>query len=204
MGMNSPKEENTIEYYDQNAVSWALAHGGDSEVSYWQAEMKRFYELLPGGKVLEIGSGSGKDAFCLMRLGYSYTGTDASSGLLEVARKRNPSAEFIKVDVKMLSFPEQSFDGFWCVATLLHIPKEEIDEALLSIRRQIRIDGIGFISVMAGAGEKIDKETNRLFSYYSAKGFREVLERNGFKVIEESRRKRESNGWWLCYWVRVS
>lgn len=200
--MRTDKEKQTVKYYDKKAEAWANTHHGFEEVSYWQSEMERFHELLPSGKVLEIGSGSGKDAESLIKMGYDYTGTDASEGLLKVAKKRNPRATFKHVGVHDLDFSEHEFDGFWTVATLLHIPKDRTDEALQKIKTQIKSGGIGFITMKAGAGEREDPETGRWFAYYSKEGFQEVLERNGYQVIEEKNRQGEKD-WWLCFWVKV-
>lgn len=195
------REKRTVGYYDKKAEAWATAHGGYEDVSYWQSEMEKFHDLLPNGKVLEIGSGTGKDASALIAMGYDYTGTDASEGLLKIAQKRNPQATFKHVGVHDLDFPEHEFDGFWTVATLLHIPKNKLDEALQKIKTQVKPGGIGFITMKAGAGEKEDPETGRWFAYYSKEGFQETLERNGFEVIEEKNRKGEKD-WWLCFWVK--
>lgn len=195
------KEKQTVGYYDKKADDWASAHHGLEEASYWKSEMERFHELLPSGKVLEIGSGAGKDAESLIKMGYEYTGTDASEGLLKVAQKRNPQATFKHIGVHDLDFPEHSFDGFWTAATLLHIPKDRVDEALQRIKTQVKPDGVGFITMKAGAGEREDPETGRWFAYYSKDEFQGVLERNGFKVVEEKSRKGEKD-WWLCFWVK--
>lgn len=200
--MITDKEDKTIGYYDREANGWVTAHHGDETESYWKNEMTRFHELLPKGKVLEIGSGSGKDASSLIRLGYEYTGTDASGGLLKIAQERNPEAEFKKISVYDLDYPQQSFDGFWTAATLLHIPKDRIDETLQRIKTQVKPGGVGFITLKAGAGERPDSETGRWFSYYSKEEFGEVLKRNSYEVIEEATRKGEKD-WWLCFWVKV-
>ncbi|OGD08295.1 hypothetical protein A2397_03635 [Candidatus Amesbacteria bacterium RIFOXYB1_FULL_44_23] len=199
--MKTERELKTVGFYDKSAEAWTSMHGGNEGNSYWQDEMARFHELLPTGKVLEIGSGAGKDAAALIALGYDYVGTDASKGLIEVAQKRNPGAKFVNVAVEDLNFGEEKFDGFWTAATLLHIPKDEIDEALGSIKSQLKPGLAGFISMKAGAGEREDKETSRWFAYYSQEEFREILERNGFVVAEENTRKGEKD-WWICYWVK--
>ncbi len=73
------KEQKTVAYYDRSGEEWAAAHA--SESSWWLAEMQKFRAMLPSGKVLEIGSGAGKDAQALIQMGYQYVGTDASKGL---------------------------------------------------------------------------------------------------------------------------
>lgn len=195
------KEKQTVGYYDTKAETWATAHHGDEDVSYWQNEMERFHELLPKGRILEIGSGSGKDASALIALGYDYTGTDASEGLLKVAQKRNPEAILKLVAVHDLDFPEHEFDGFWTAATLLHIPKDRIDEALQKIKSQVKLGGVGFITMKAGSGEREDPETGRWFAYYSKEEFQKTLEKNDFQIIEVKTRKGEKD-WWLCFWVK--
>ncbi|MBU4380639.1 class I SAM-dependent methyltransferase [Candidatus Parcubacteria bacterium] len=84
----------------------------------------------------------------------------------------------------------------------MHIPKNTIDKALQIIRTQIKPNGIGFISLKAGADEREDSETGRWFSYYSLKEFKKLLEKNGFEVIKQKTRKGERD-WWLCYWVKT-
>jgi len=85
--MIKPKksEDKTVQYYDAHAEDWTRTHGGNIGHSYWKKEMAKFHELLPKGKVLEIGSGAGKDAAALIGIGYDYVGTDASRGLLKIA-----------------------------------------------------------------------------------------------------------------------
>ncbi len=200
------REQKTVNYYDQQAPEWVAAHGGNEEESYWKNEMDKFHQLLASGKVLEIGSGAGKDASALIKIGFDYTGTDASSGLIKVAQKRNPQAKFINVAVEELNLPEKSFDGFWAAAVLLHIPKEKIDSALQSIRKEIKDGGIGFISLKEGDGEKEDQKTGRWFAYYQEEEFKEILLRNDFKVIDFKKRIEEREGQpnWLAYFVKAA
>lgn len=197
--MKSEKDEKTVAYYDKSAENWTSAHGGNEGASYWAVEMDRFHQLLPSGKLIEIGSGAGKDAAALMALGYDYTGTDASAGLIKVAKKRNPQAKFVNVPVHDLNFSDEKFDGFWTAATLLHIPKVEIDDALTQIKGTLKNGAVGFISMKKGEGEKTDESTGRWFSYYSEEEFKGVLEKNGYQVIETAERKGEKDTWLVFY-----
>lgn len=198
------KEQKTVSYYDQQAQQWALEHGGQEEKSYWKKQMTKFKELLPSGKILEIGSGAGKDAKALVAMGYEYTGTDASKGLIEVAQVKNPNAKFVNQAVEDLNFPSGSFDGFWTAATLLHIPKDQIDLSLQKIKSVCKVGSIGFISLKEGQGEKEDTNTGRWFAYYSEEEFRDVLNRNGFEVVDfeirEETRPDQPN--WLAFFVK--
>src|SRR3990167_4756165 len=110
----SSDEKITIQSYDKNANEWAKDHAHEIR---WYSYIKKFNQLLPSGKIIEIGSGGGRDAKQLIKIGYEYIGIDASEGLLAIARKNNPGAKFLGQNVYQLDFLDISFDGFWCVAT---------------------------------------------------------------------------------------
>ena len=102
------KEIKTIKYYDKEAPKWALEHLTNK---FW-GSMDKFYNLLPSGKVIEIGCGGGRDARDYLIDRYDYIGTDISDELLKVAKKQNPNNVFLKHSVYDLNFPKNSFDGF--------------------------------------------------------------------------------------------
>ncbi len=204
----TPEERMTLETYNSAAEQWSnmrVAHG------LWEEELKIFKELLPSGKILEIGSGSGIDAKALIALGYEYIGTDISAGLLNVAKKENPGVSFLNQSVYDLNFLEGTqFDGFWASAVLLHIPKSKIDMALQRIRKFVRVEGAGFITLKRGEGERLEdlvyenSKHKRLFSYYSEEEFKSILQRNNFEVVRAYTKSRPpSDTAWLCFFVRV-
>lgn len=195
----TPAELKTIQFYDNKASEWASSHSGGQ---FWKSEMKKFHKLLPAGKVLEIGSGGGRDAKELIALGYEYTGTDISNGLIKEAIKHNPNATFLKQSVYELNFPKDTFDGFWTSAVLLHIPKSRIDKALTKIHKVVKPEGIGFISIKQGVGEKAD-ENERFFAYYSEEEFKKKLKDNNFEIIDSSIRPMSEKTIWLIYLVKV-
>ena len=197
---SSESERRTLDYYDSHAGEWVATHGGTSGPSFWKDEMRNFEALLPSGSVLEIGPGGGKDAAELIAFGYRYTGADASAGLLRVAQERNPRATFVLVNVYDLDF-SRKFDGFWAAASLLHIPKSRIPEALQRIRINVRKGGIGFISLKQGDGEGPDEKTGRWFSYYQAGEFEQKLEAAGFRTVKLGELA-ASKDTWLTFLIR--
>ena len=200
--MANPNDK-TINYYDKNAYAWAVAHHGFEEESFWKDWMDKFHKLLPSGKVLEIGSGSGKDALNLIKLGYDYVGTDASKGFLKLIKERLPNTTFINVRAQDLTkkFKSNQFDGFWSAATLLHVPKDQIEKTLAGIHKIVKVGGIGFVSMRQGEGEKED-ETGRLFSNYTLDKFAQLLNKNGFEILEKKAQPASTEKVWLIYLVR--
>lgn len=200
------RESKTINYYNQQTDKWVAKHANQSDETWWGPEMERFHELLPGGRVLEIGFGGGRDAKSLINYGYEYIGTDASEGFLAAARKANPSGKFIIKNVHDLDFPDEDFDGFWTAATLLHIPLDLIEDALAKVSRVVKKGGTGFISLKKGEGERSDEETGRHFTYWQKENFSEVLKKAGFSVIDFRKvapgDKSGTKDTWLCFYVR--
>ena len=200
----APQEQRTIDAYDQNAVAWA---GSRNKKGVWGNEKKKFYKYLPKGKIIEVGSGGGRDAKELITHGYDYTGTDVSKGLLEEAKKNNPEATFLLQSVYELDFPDETFDGFWASAVLLHIAKDRIDEALSSIYRILKPGAIGFISLKKGEGERfvegdhVGIQYKRFFSFFELDEFSKMLKRNSFEILE-SYEFDHSNKKWLAFFVK--
>lgn len=198
----------TRQTYDDIAARWASSH--EQEKPFWEPELKIFHKLLPGGHVLEIGFGGGRDAESLIALGYKYTGTDNSPGMLKAARKAHPGVRFLRQDVCGLRFPRGTqFDGFWAAAVLLHLPKSRIDTAMRQIHTVMRPGAIGVITLREGKGEGLRQTTkhglpdNRYFAGYTDAEFRTILIRNNFEVLRSRSRAEGDQYTWLAFFVKV-
>ena len=199
------EEKLTKKAYDNSAAAWATYFNA---AEGWKDELKKFHKLLPNGRILEIGAGTGRDAENLVNLGYDYTGTDISDELLKKAREKLPQQKFIQMSLYNLKFPEK-FDGFWASAVLLHIPKNKVDRALQKIKSTQKKNAIGFISIKDGKGNEFsDREmgginTTRFFEYWSRQDFEKVLKKNGYKVMNYDYRTVTKNTQWHMFIVRV-
>lgn len=199
-----PSEIDTLNYYNNQAKEWNLTRGGTNRSPVLSNSAKHFKELLTTGKILEIGSGVGEDAATLVDLGYEYIGIDISEEFVKLAKQNNPKLTFLNMPVYKLEFPDATFDGFWSSATILHIPKDKIKIALDEINRVIKKDGIGFITIKEGEGEKTDPATGRFFSYYTKEDFSKILEKSNFVIVEMSSNIDPKNNHWINIYVRKS
>ncbi len=202
-----PIEQTTVDFYNANAADWAGAPGHnvpDGEY-FWGGMLADLLKLLPEGRMLEVGSGSGRDAGFLHEAGYDYVGTDISEGLLEFARQRYPDLLFLLQSVYELDFPENEFDGFWTAATLLHVMRDRIQEALTRIAYVVKDGGYGFIAIKQGDKDdiEVDDRGQRLFVYYEDAEFRAELAAAGMEVVRFEYRPVSERTKWLMYLVRV-
>jgi SAM-dependent methyltransferase len=199
------QEAKTIETYDNSAEQWAVSH---ELVNDWAGTAQEFKSHLPSGKILEIGCGGGRDAAELIKLGFEYVGTDASAGMVRVARAAvSGGASFEQLSVYDLSRLGVLFDGFWACAVLLHIPKIRIDEALSAITSVLKPGAVGMVSIKDGDGEDFevrDKDgthEERLFVYWKKADFETVLARNGLSVIKYDYRPVSARTNWHIFFV---
>jgi ubiquinone/menaquinone biosynthesis C-methylase UbiE len=160
-----------------------------------------FENLMGENKdILEIGCGTGRDAGELIKRDFNYTGIDASEEMLNIAQKQVPEAEFHVGDFYKLDFADNSFDGFWAAATFLHVPKSEIDVVIAEVKRILKPNGKGFITVKEKTtmDEGIIEETKaggieRFFAFYDQDEFEDILKRNGFEVLQVMRQQEDDN-----------
>lgn len=104
---------------------------------FWQkfprTFLDKFIEIIStGGKVLDIGSGPGRDGSLLKEAGLKVTCIDASEAMVKLSSEKG--LDSICGDFMNLPFPNQSFSGAWAYTSLLHVPKKDIDLALDEIK----------------------------------------------------------------------
>jgi ubiquinone/menaquinone biosynthesis C-methylase UbiE len=150
-------------------------------------------------EVLDLGCGFGKDSKYFIERGFNVTGIDLSAKLLEIAKKEVPRANFLLMDIRDLRFMENSFSGIWASASLLHIPKIDIQKTLDSLRAVLKKNGVIYISLKEGTGEYFEadmrygKDALKYWSYYSPNEARSIIKKVGFKIIKEKTFKTKSD-----------
>ena len=73
-----------IEYYNENAEEFFQGSVG-ADMSEWR---KRFVRYLPsGGRILDVGCGSGRDSKAFIMQGFSIVAVDASKETCHMASK---------------------------------------------------------------------------------------------------------------------
>ena len=202
----TPEEQATIAMYNHVAENWANDH---MTGNYWQTYLDQLQQVTPQGKLIEVGSGGGRDAQKIIAKGYDYTGMDVSDGLLNIAKGNNPAAKFTRASIYNPPFQTNTFDCFWSAATLLHIPKEKAPNALLQIARICKPMAPGFISLKEGYGEQnvVEQEdygpVTRRFSFYEQEEFADLLKDHGYNILSTDKKVASPKTTWLTFLVQV-
>ncbi|WP_428952564.1 class I SAM-dependent DNA methyltransferase [Streptomyces sp. cg35] len=150
-------------------------------------------QLRPGARVLDVGCGTGvPTARQLVDAGHQVVGVDLSAGMLELARKQVPEAEFHQADLTTLSAQGPDglgqFDAVTCFFTLLMLGRAEIPDALRLLRSLLRPDGLLALSMVEA--DLDDAEIPFLGHTIRVSGFlrdelRQVVRDAGFEITGE-------------------
>lgn len=186
----------TQHYYQRNAQQFF-----ESTVAVDMAEIRdRFTTLLPAhGSVLDAGCGSGRDAKAFAEQGFQVEAFDASSELAELASQHSG------LPVQVMRFQELDvsahYDGIWCCASLLHVPRVELPGVFRRLAKALKAGGVLYASFKYGQGEREDN--GRVFTDMREGEIAEILrgsEGSGLRVMREwmsEDRRRERNDRWV-------
>lgn len=97
----------------------------------------------------------------------------------------------------------QAFDGIWACASLLHVPRAELVDALRRLRRALRPGGVLYVSLKIGAGETLEPD-GRFFSYHTPAEFKRKLLVANLRVIRNwiSDEKPCASPMWMTFLVQ--
>lgn len=152
---------NTLDYYNKNSEEYFNSTlNVDMTNTY-----KEFLKLVPeGGKILDLGCGSGRDSMNFMKLGYEVTAVD---GAKELAKK---ASVLLGKEVILSTFEElelkEKFHGIWACASLLHIKREDLKTVLNNLYNNLEDNGVFYMSFKYGEKEYVD-DKNRYFNCFT-------------------------------------
>jgi len=175
---NDYKEE-TKKVYEKFTLKFAEKFA-EYLPKYLLMEIEEFAKKIPGGgKILDIGSGSGDHALFLKNKGFDVFCIDISPEMIELCKEKGLKAKVM--DLEKLQFQPKSFDAVWAYTSLLHIPKSNLNSVLKKIKETLKPNGIFFIGMKKGAGEGFVSENKypgvkRWFSLFSDEELRDFLE----------------------------
>jgi len=185
--MSGDHSKITIDTYNKTAKEYIL------KVQKYapEPEREKFISLvMPGGKVLDAGCGSGRDANYFGSKGFIVTGIDLSDTLLSYANEHaEGSVTFQKMDLRNIQL-HSSFDGIWACASLLHLTRKEFLPVLRNFQHMLAPRGVLFLLLKEGTGDQmvtsgtIEGDT-RFFTYYTRDEIRTSLEEAGLKVLDQ-------------------
>jgi SAM-dependent methyltransferase len=184
----------SVGFYDENAEDF-FRRSVDADMARGHADFTAL--VPPGGRILDAGCGSGRDSLAFARLGFQVTATEASAKLAALARAHTG------LPVEVMTFAEipwrEAFDGVWACASLLHVPRAELPEAVTRLRDALVPGGILWMSFKYGARERF--ANGRHFTDLDEAGARRLIDEVGglslisLTVTDDAREDRPGERW---------
>lgn len=129
--------DSTVEYYDDNAKEYF-----ENTINI---DMLTLYSVFKGHlplnvSILDLGCGGGRDTKYFLSKGYTVTAIDASEKMCKLASLYTGTSVKNK-RIEEISL-QNEFDGIWASASLLHIEKKVMIEALQKCINALKRGGV--------------------------------------------------------------
>lgn len=193
-----PGTEQTLGYYNKNATGFV-----ESTVDVEFGELQeRFARMLPeGGRILDLGCGSGRDSLAFMSSGFVVDAVDGSESMVRAA------SELTGLPVAHALFDEHEpageYDGIWACSSLLHVPMSDLTPIIGKYTDYLKPGGVFYMSFKLGGFEGM--RDGRWFTDLDEESFSELISRiDGLRIdsldITSDVRPGRANEKWLNAW----
>ena len=167
--INMEETNKTIDYYNSNAAQYF-----SSTVNVDMSECcERFLKyVVPGGRIIDIGAGSGRDIKYFKDRGYAVEGIDASEEMCRLAA--DYSGAEVSCDSIQDWHPQKKYDGIWANASLLHLSLPEIEKFVCQISRCLNSGGVFYMSMKQGIQTGYDN-SGRFFTNFTESIIKKII-----------------------------
>jgi len=157
------------------------------------------------GPVCDLGCGPGHVARYLHEQGVQVCGVDLSPAMVARARRLTPGVEFRQGDLMALDAPDGAWAGIVAFYSIIHIPRDDMAQALAELRRVLRPGGRLLLAFHVGDdavhldewwGQPVCVDffffrSDEMARYLQAAGFEieEIIEREPYPEVEHQSRR---------------
>ncbi len=180
--------DSTDGYYEANAESYFAA----TAFIDMSDSLGRFARRVrPGGRIADLGCGSGRDLRWFREQGFQAEGIDASAALCRLA-EAHAGAPVGHVRIEDWR-PRVRFDGIWANASLLHLGMEAIEAFFGRLSSLLAPGGAAFFAFKSGIAAGRDRD-GRLFTGFEKADLGRVLDAHPELVLLDCWESRDRLG----------
>jgi predicted TPR repeat methyltransferase len=155
--------------------------------------------LPSSARILEVGSGPGRDADYIEAKGYRVDRTDASQTFVDHMISRGSKARLLNLLTDNLG---KNYDMVFANAVLLHFDKADTEKVIHKVSAALKPGGYFVFSLKVGEGQEMTSrklDSIRFFRYWTKETVTDLLKMLGFDnveiVIVHDRRGSERPDW---------
>ncbi len=204
-------DETTLRAYAAHASEIAGRHARGRELV---AGMTQYFARAfdPGDRILDIGVGAGGDLAFLVSEGYQAYGVEPVAEMRAEAVRAFPELRgrilegSLPDDLPDLSDLGSPLDGAICAAVLQHLPRGELFDAVVSVRRLLRPGGRVLASIptrRSDIDEEGRDEFGRYFSRVQPEELERLFQRAGFRTLDRWDEEHNQERGGLVQWATL-
>ncbi|HSL45185.1 MAG TPA: methyltransferase domain-containing protein [Anaerolineales bacterium] len=182
---------NTQTSYDQVATEYAEKFKDEmDDKPFDRACLERLsHEVGDLGPICDMGCGPGQIARYLHRQGVDTLGVDLSPRMVAEAQRFNPEIHFHQGDMLSLPDANNSWGGIAAFYCIIHIPREQVVDALREMKRVLKPGGLLLLTFHIGEEVKHldewwEKPVNLDFAFYQPEDMEIWLKEAGYELVE--------------------
>ena len=184
------------DYYQENYEAYHEQTFGIDPASFLSPLVRC---LPPGGSVLDVGCGSGRDMRGLKDRGFRPDGFERSESLAALARA-NSGCPVREENFEVYDFSGMEVDAVLLVGALVHVPHERFQEIFSNILRALKPGGHALLTLKEG-DQDAEVLGDRVFYRWREKSLVKVFEQLKLAVVDFARQvsKIREMDVWLGY-----
>jgi len=176
-------DKKTIDTYNRTALAY-----DEETAGFWNLFPHTIIDTFAAmvhDRVLDVGSGPGRDGLILKKKGLDVVCLDASEAMVALSTSRGLNS--VLGDFCALPFSDRTFGGVWAYTALLHVSKDEVGIALSEMARVLAKGGVFGLGLIEGDTEQYRESSDiklpRWFSYYRRDEIEDLLQAHGFAIV---------------------
>ncbi|MBD3942184.1 class I SAM-dependent methyltransferase [Microbacterium sp. NEAU-LLC] len=186
-------QDATLAAYEHGAREYAERNAGTPSPQVGDLVTR----VTRGARVLELGSGPGRDAAALESAGLTVDRTDGAAAFVDALHAAGHEARVLDVRADDFGGP---YDAVFANAVLLHVPRADLPGVLATALRACRPGGVLVASFKKGDGEAWTQaylDDPRHFTYWDEDGLTAALTTAGWvpEHVFESTRPESVERW---------
>ncbi len=126
----------------------------------FDAELKRYINLLPGKEVLDLGIGQGRNSIPLAVSGFNVTGVDYSTKCLDICKNTCDKLNLIQGDIRTFPIDKNKYDLILSRCVLHFFHKNDSYQIINNIKNNLKTNGLVHIHVFSLEDPRYKKHAN--------------------------------------------